>query len=72
MLAPLIPPPIRRADYRVRPVKHDDRSVIDSVLWVLRTGTAWGLPRDVVCRSRDRETRRGHRRARHVLLLSED
>jgi transposase len=41
VLSPLIPPPKRRADGRGRPVEHDDRAVLDGVLWVLRTGAAW-------------------------------
>lgn len=41
VLAPLIPPPVRRADGRGRPIEHDDRAVMDDVLWILRTGAAW-------------------------------
>lgn len=41
VLSSLIPPPKRRADGRGRPVEHDDRAVMDGVLWVLRTGAAW-------------------------------
>jgi transposase len=41
VIAPLIPPPVRRADGRGRPIEHDDRAVMDGVLWILRTGAAW-------------------------------
>jgi transposase len=41
ILSPLIPPPKLRADGRGRPVEHDDRAVMDGVLWVLRTGATW-------------------------------
>ncbi|TCS37946.1 transposase [Paucimonas lemoignei] len=41
VLSPLIPPPARRADGRGRPVEHDDRAVMDGILWVLRTGAPW-------------------------------
>ncbi|MDQ9172284.1 transposase, partial [Oxalobacteraceae bacterium R-40] len=41
VLMPLIPPPARRADGRGRPIEHDDRAVMDGVLWILRTGAAW-------------------------------
>jgi transposase len=41
LLAPLIPVQPRRADGRGRPLKHDDRAVLNGVLWVLRTGAAW-------------------------------
>jgi transposase len=41
ILAPLIPAPTRRADGRGRPIKHDDRAVLNGILWVLRTGAAW-------------------------------
>jgi len=41
VLMPLIPPPRRRADGRGRPIEHDDRAVMDGVLWILRTGAAW-------------------------------
>jgi transposase len=41
ILAPLIPPLTRRADGRGRPVEHDDRAVMDGVLWILRTGAPW-------------------------------
>lgn len=41
VLAPLIPVPVRRADGRGRPIAHDDRTVMDGVLWILRTGAAW-------------------------------
>jgi transposase len=38
-LIPVIP---RRADGRGRPQEHDDRSVLNGVLWILRTGASWG------------------------------
>jgi transposase len=41
ILAPLIPPSKRRTDGRGRPIEHDDRAVMDGVLWILRTGAAW-------------------------------
>ena len=41
VLMPLSPSPIRRADGRGRPIEHDDRAVMDGVLWILRTGAAW-------------------------------
>ena len=41
VLAPLIPPPVRRADGRGRPIEHNDRDAMDGVLWILRTGAAW-------------------------------
>lgn len=41
ILAPLIAPPVRRSDGRGRPIEHNDRSVMDGVLWILRTGAAW-------------------------------
>jgi len=41
VLSPLIPLPTRRADGRDRPVEHDDRAVMDGILWVLRTGAPW-------------------------------
>ena len=41
VLSPLIPLPKRRADGRGRPVEHDDRSVLNGVLWILRTVAAW-------------------------------
>ena len=45
IIEPLIPPPLRRPDGRGRPIKHDDRAVLNGILWVLRTGAAWaGLP----------------------------
>ena len=40
MLEPLIPDPRRRADGRGRPWR-DSRSVLDGILWVLRTGAPW-------------------------------
>jgi transposase len=41
VLAPLIPPPVRRSDGRGRPVTHDDRAVFNGILWIMRTGAAW-------------------------------
>jgi len=41
ILEPLIPEPERRADGKGRPPVHDNRSVMNGVLWVLRTGAAW-------------------------------
>jgi transposase len=41
ILEPLIPPPVRRADRRGRPPEHDDRAVLNGVLWILRTGASW-------------------------------
>jgi transposase len=40
-LAPLLPAQKRRADGRGRPLTHDDRAVLNGVLWGLRTGAAW-------------------------------
>ena len=40
-LEPLIPPTIRRSDGRGRPEMHDNRAVLNGILWVLRTGAAW-------------------------------
>jgi transposase len=37
---PLIPDPVRRADGRGRPWR-DSRSVLNGILWVLRTGAPW-------------------------------
>lgn len=41
ILAPLIPKQARRADGGGRPTVHDNRSMMNGVLWVLRTGAAW-------------------------------
>jgi transposase len=41
VLSPLITSPKQQADGRGRPVQHDDRAVLDGVLWALRTGAAW-------------------------------
>jgi transposase len=40
LLDPLIPQPSRRRDLRGRPRK-DRRTVLNGVLWVLRTGAPW-------------------------------
>ena len=40
VLEPLIPDPARRADGRGRPWR-DSRSVLNGILWVLRTGAPW-------------------------------
>lgn len=40
VLEPLIPDPLRRADGRGRPWR-DSRSVLNGILWVLRTGAPW-------------------------------
>jgi transposase len=42
ILSPLIPALPIRANKRGRPQVHNDRAVMDGVLWVLRTGAAWG------------------------------
>ncbi len=39
-LGDLIPEPLRRGDGRGRPWK-DRRSVLNGILWVLRTGAPW-------------------------------
>ena len=41
IIEPFLPPPLRREDGKGRPRVHDDRSVMNGVLWVLRTGTCW-------------------------------
>jgi transposase len=41
IIAPLIPPSLRRADGRGRSTQHDDRAVLNGVLWLLCTGAAW-------------------------------
>lgn len=41
ILAPLIPETRRRADGRGRPQQHDNRAVLNGILWVLRAGAAW-------------------------------
>jgi transposase len=33
--------PVQRADGRGRPIEHDNRAIMDGVLWILRTGAAW-------------------------------
>ena len=44
VLAPLIPPPIKRTK-RGRP-RRPDRDVLDGILWILRTGAQWdALPK---------------------------
>jgi transposase len=42
ILAPLIPETAVRADGRGRPELHSHRAVMNGILWVLRTGAAWG------------------------------
>jgi transposase len=41
IIEPLIPPYQAREDGKGRPRIHDDRSVINGILWVLRTGACW-------------------------------
>ena len=41
VLEPLIPDPPRRADGRGRRPWRDPRDVLDTILWVLRTGAPW-------------------------------
>lgn len=41
IIAPLLPPLVIREDGKGRPQVNDDRSVMNGVLWVLRTGTCW-------------------------------
>src|SRR5690606_7419183 len=41
IISPLIPPVPVRVDGKGRPRQHDDRSVMNGILWVLRTGAAW-------------------------------
>lgn len=41
VLEPFIPLVPRRSDGRGRPQEHDDRSVLNAVLWILRTGASW-------------------------------
>jgi transposase len=41
IIAPLLPKMEVRTDGRGRPRVHDDRAVMNGVLWVLRTGAAW-------------------------------
>lgn len=46
VLAPLIPPPVKRTK-RGRP-RRPDRDVLDGILWVLRTGAQWeALPKGI-------------------------
>lgn len=40
ILNPLIAEPIRRDDGRGRPWR-ENREVLDSILWILRTGARW-------------------------------
>ena len=40
VIKPFIPVPARRPDGRGRP-RVDDRSVLNGVLWIMRTGAAW-------------------------------
>ena len=41
IIEPLLPPPPRREDGKGRPRVHVDRSAMNGILWVLRTGTCW-------------------------------
>ncbi|MFZ6774939.1 transposase [Undibacterium sp. SXout7W] len=41
VLAPLIPETTRRSDGRGRPEMHNNRAVLNGILWVLRTGACW-------------------------------
>ncbi|RYD87896.1 MAG: transposase, partial [Sphingobacteriales bacterium] len=41
LIDPLLPKVVAREDGRGRPRLHDDRSVLNGVLWILRTGAAW-------------------------------
>ncbi|WP_370529065.1 IS5 family transposase [Undibacterium sp. KW1] len=41
VLAPLIPESTRRSDGRGRPEVHDNRAVLNGILWILRTGACW-------------------------------
>ena len=41
IIGPLIPEVIERTDGKGRPRVHDDRSVMNGILWVLRTGACW-------------------------------
>ena len=66
ILEPLIPKPRRRSDGRGRPVVHNDRSVLNGVLWVLRTGAAWAdlpdrFPSGSTCFRRCYNEERPHR-----------
>jgi len=40
VVAPHLPKPRQRADGKGRP-RHDDRAVLNGILWVLRTGAPW-------------------------------
>jgi transposase len=41
IIGPLLPKVELREDGRGRPRVHDDRSVLNGILWILRTGAAW-------------------------------
>lgn len=41
IIGPLIPEVVERTDGKGRPRVHDDRSVMNGILWVLRTGACW-------------------------------
>ncbi len=46
VISPHIPKVIEREDGRGRPRLHDDRSVMNGILWILRTGAGWAdIPR---------------------------
>jgi transposase len=40
-IEPLLPKVVERSDGKGRPQVHDDRSVMNGVLWILRTGACW-------------------------------
>jgi len=40
LVEPLLPKPIRRADGKGRP-RVDNRTILDGILWVMRTGAPW-------------------------------
>src|SRR5690349_6390593 len=41
VIASHIPKVVQREDGRGRPRVHDDRSVMNGILWILRTGAGW-------------------------------
>lgn len=41
VIGPHLPKVIEREDGRGRPREHDDRSVMNGILWILRTGAGW-------------------------------